>query len=177
MTKPLVLILLLLAVPVLAQQPTQSSKITTSQRAAVKKPSSELTKLRDEYIEATKEYKASLGKLLPFYEADVVKAQEQLVVSRKKLADGLVEKSEVERKEHALAAAQTKLATTQREMSNCDEQIKMLPTDDQLAEEVIREERQRRRARKPRCSNWNLTAYQRRTANSYSFGYKLVCLK
>lgn len=173
--KPLPLILLLLAVP--AQQPNRSSKITTSQRVAVKKPSSELIKLRDEYIEATKEYKASLGKLLPFYEADIVKAQEQLVVSQKMLADGLVDKSEVEGKERALAAAQTKLANTRREMSNCDEQIKTLPTEDQLAEEVIREERQRRRARKPKCSNWNLTAYQRQTANSYSFGYKLVCLK
>jgi predicted nucleic acid-binding Zn-ribbon protein len=175
--KPLLLILLLLAVPAVAQQSTRSSKTSPSQRVTVKKPSSELIKLRDEYIEATKEYKASLGKLLPFYQADVAKAEDRLVVSRKMLADGLVENSEVEEKERALAAAQTKLANTRREMSNCDEQIKTLPTDDQLAEEVIREERQRRRARKPRCSNWNLTAYQRRTANSYSFGYKLVCLK
>ena len=100
----------------------------TAQRRTKKKPApvqppSELTKLREEYIKATNEYKASLGKLLPFYENDVKRAEEKLETSKKLLAEGLIPKTQVEENERALAVAKQKIAETNRSMASADEQI------------------------------------------------------
>ena len=56
-------------------------------------PVSELAKLREEFVKATNEYKASLEKLVPLYEADVKRAEDKLAVSQKLLAEGLDRKS------------------------------------------------------------------------------------
>ena len=100
----------------------------TAQRRTKKKsvpaqPPSELTKLREEYIKATNEYKASLGKLVPFYEADVKRAEEKLEVSKKLLAEGLIPKAQLEENERALAVAKQKITETNRAMASADQQI------------------------------------------------------
>ncbi|HSL52735.1 MAG TPA: hypothetical protein VK868_00010 [Pyrinomonadaceae bacterium] len=99
-----------------------------AQRRSKKKPApaqppSELEKLRDEYVKATNEYKASLGKLLPYYENDVKKAEEKLEQSKKLLAEGLIPKSQLEENERALAIAKQKIAETNRLLTNADQQI------------------------------------------------------
>jgi hypothetical protein len=43
-------------------------------------PVTELTKLRDEFVKATNEYKSSLEKLVVFQEAAVKRAEEKLAV-------------------------------------------------------------------------------------------------
>ena len=83
----------------------------------------ELAKLREQYVQATKDYKASLEKLLTFYEADVNKNEEKLALSQKLLAEGLIAKAQVTENEHALAAAQAKVTETKRQMSGADDQI------------------------------------------------------
>jgi hypothetical protein len=100
----------------------------SAQRRSKKKPGpaqppTELTKLREEYIKATNEYKSSLGKLLPYYENDVKKAEEKLEQSKKLLAEGLIPKTQVEENERALAVAKQKIAETNRSMASADEQI------------------------------------------------------
>ena len=99
-----------------------------AQRRSKKKPASaqppsELEKLRDEYVKAKNEYKASLGKLLPYYENDVKKAEEKLEQSKKLLAEGLIPKSQLEENERALAIAKQKIAETNRLLTNADQQI------------------------------------------------------
>jgi hypothetical protein len=99
-----------------------------AQKKSKKKPAAptqvtELAKLREQYVQATKEYKASLEKLLTFYESDVKKAEEKLAVAQKLLAEGLIAKTQVTVDEHALAAAQAKVAETKRQMSGADDQI------------------------------------------------------
>ena len=99
-----------------------------AQRKSKKKPApaqppTELTKLRDEYIKATNEYKASLGKLLPYYENDVKKAEEKLEQSKKLLAEGLIPKTQLEEYERALAVSKQKVAETNRSMASADEQV------------------------------------------------------
>ncbi|HJT68158.1 MAG TPA: hypothetical protein VJ749_17005 [Pyrinomonadaceae bacterium] len=91
--------------------------------AAARPPVTELAKLREQYVQATKDYKASLEKLLAFYEADVKKAEEKLAQSQKLLAEGLIAKAQVTESEHTLAAAQAKVAETKRDMSRADDQI------------------------------------------------------
>ena len=100
-----------------------------AQKKSKKKPAAapahvtELAKLREQYIQATKDYKASLEKLLTFYESDVKKAEEKLAVAQKLLAEGLIAKAQVTDDEHALAAAQAKVADTKRQMTGADDQI------------------------------------------------------
>src|SRR5436309_3569197 len=54
------------------KRPARQAKTSPAQ------PSSELAKLRDEYIKATKEYKASLQKLLTLYQGGARKAEERV---------------------------------------------------------------------------------------------------
>src|SRR5215217_179600 len=82
----------------------------TKKKPATAQPPTELTKLREEYIKATNEYKGSLGKLLPFYENDVKKAEADLEKSKKLFAEGLIPKAQLEENERVLVAAKQKIA-------------------------------------------------------------------
>ncbi|HKG80180.1 MAG TPA: hypothetical protein VKA78_12190 [Pyrinomonadaceae bacterium] len=99
----------------------------SAQRKSKKKPApapqNELTKLREEFINATKDYKSSLGKLLAIYEGNITKAEEKLELSKKLLAEGLIAKTQVEENERAVAEAKQKVAETRRQMTSADEQI------------------------------------------------------
>jgi hypothetical protein len=97
------------------------------QRKTKKKPATapptELTKLREEFVKATSEYKASLTKQLTIYEGNVKKAEEKLELSRKLLAEGLISRLQVEENERALAADKAKVEETRRQMTSADEQV------------------------------------------------------
>jgi ribosome-binding protein aMBF1 (putative translation factor) len=114
-----------------------------AQRKSKKKPApaqppSELEKLRDEYVKASNEYKASLGKLLPYYENDVKKAEEKLELSKKLLAEGLIPKSQVEENERALATAKQKIADTNRAMTSADEQVAAVLVEQEANDEIAK---------------------------------------
>ena len=111
------LVLLIVAGDVSAQRKTKKKPAS---KAA---PQSELTKLREEFVKATNEYKASLEKLLAIYEANVKKAEEKVTVSKKLLAEGLIARTQVEDAEHTLALEQQKVEETRRQMTNADAQI------------------------------------------------------
>ena len=83
----------------------------------------ELSKLRDEYVKATKDVKASLQKLLVIYEGNVKTAEEKVSSSKKLLDEGLVSRAEFERTEQALQAEKNKVADVQKQMANADSQI------------------------------------------------------
>lgn len=112
----LLLVLAVVSLDVFAQR-------RTKKKPAPAQPPSELSKLREEFIRLTNEYKASLGKLLPFYESDVKKAEERLEVSKKLLAEGLVPRAQVEENERALALAKEKIAETNRQLASAEAQI------------------------------------------------------
>ena len=100
-----------------------SAQRRTKKRPAPAQPPSELSKLREEYVKATNEYKASLGKLLPYYENDVKKAEANLEKSKNLLAEGLIPKKQVEENERELAVAKQKIAETNRALTSADNQI------------------------------------------------------
>ena len=114
-----------------------------AQRKSKKKPApaqppTELTKLREEYVKATNEYKASLGKLLPYYENDVKKAEEKLEQSKKLLAEGLIPKTQLEEYVRALAVAKQKVAETHRSMTSADEQVAAVLVEAEANEEIAK---------------------------------------
>jgi hypothetical protein len=110
----------------------------TKKKPAPAKPPSELTKLREEYIKATNEYKASLGKLLPFYENNVKRAEADLEKSKKLLEEGLIAKAQIEENERALAAAKQKVAETNRAMTSADDQIAAVLVETAANEEIAK---------------------------------------
>src|ERR1051325_4038865 len=120
--KPFCLIVLwatLCATPVCAQKKSKTQKKV----APVETPQNELTKLRDQYISATKDYKASLQKLLTLYEDGVKKAEQRHEKSEKLFAEGLISKRDVEESERLLADAKLKVTTTQQQIDGADTQI------------------------------------------------------
>jgi hypothetical protein len=110
----------------------------SKKKPAPAKPPTELTKLREEYVKATNEYKASLGKLLPYYENDVKKAEEKLEQSKKLLAEGLIPKTQLEEYERALALAKQKLAETNRSMTSADEQVGAVLVESEANEQIAK---------------------------------------
>lgn len=108
--------------------------------ARATRQTSELEKLREQYVEATNEYKASVQKLIPLYEAEVKRAEDKLAVSQKLLAEGLVARTHVEENERTLAEAKQKVAETRRQLTSADDQIAAVlvetAADEQLAKNL-----------------------------------------
>src|SRR5215216_302271 len=124
-----VVIMTALSIDVFAQR-------RTKKKSAPAPPQTELTKLREEFIKATKEYKASLGKLLPFHENEVKRAEEKLEQSKKLFAEGLIARTQLEENERALALAKEKIAETNRQLANAEAQIAGVLVETAADEEI-----------------------------------------
>ena len=111
----LILLLLFLCHPTLAQR---------QKRKKVQPPHvNELARLRDEYVKATKDVKASLEKLLAIYEESVKEAEQKLATAKKLFAEGLLSKAQVDENQRLLNVEQQKVAETKKQMANADSQI------------------------------------------------------
>src|SRR6266446_6948651 len=106
------------ALPMVAQK-----KKTSKAKPAPAKQIDELTSVREEFIKATNDYKASLEKLLASYEKNTAKAETRLSQTRELFAQGLVSKNDVEASERTLAEANDKVAETRQRMNSADAQI------------------------------------------------------
>lgn len=106
-----------------AQKKSSAKPSSAKPKASQAQPESEITKLRDLYIKATKEYKASLEKLLALYQASVQKTQARLDQSKKLLADGLISQRDLEQGDRALADAKLKVLGVQQQIATADTQI------------------------------------------------------
>jgi hypothetical protein len=82
--------------------------------------SRELAKSRKNLLDATKEYKASLEKLLPFEEANVRNAANLVERRKQQRAEGGISNQELEDTKQALADAQARLEETRRQIDEAD---------------------------------------------------------
>lgn len=87
------------------------------------KPANELIQLRDSYIKTTKEYKASLQKLLALYEASARKAELRLAQLEELYQEGLLSKKELEDSERALTIEREKVSGVEQQIATADTQI------------------------------------------------------
>jgi hypothetical protein len=115
----------------------------SAQRKTKKKPApaqvTESTKLREEFVKLTNEYKTGLGRLIAIYETNVTKAEEKLELSRKLLEEGLISRTQFEENERALASAQEQVATTRRQMGEADAQIAAIVVEAAADEKIARD--------------------------------------
>ena len=117
-----VIVLLSLSVPGAAQR--KKPKTPAAQpKPAPQETQDDLAKLRDEYVKTTKEYKASLERLLKLYEDSVKRAEDKRDQARKLFADGLMSKREVEETETAVTMAGSKVTEVQQQIKAADTQI------------------------------------------------------
>ena len=111
--------------------------------AQVKKPKkaprqTELAKLQEEFIKATKDYKASLTKLVASYEREITKAEEKLTQSQALFAQGLISKNQLADSEQAVVTAKEKVAETNRSIANADTQIASTLLEAQADSQIAR---------------------------------------
>ena len=101
----------------------QKKKSVTKPKPAPAQSDIDLSQLHDNYINATKEYKASLEKLLALYKANVKKFETRVSQSKKLFADGLISQRELEQNERVLADANLKVTEVQTQIAGADTQI------------------------------------------------------
>ena len=121
-----ILLSAVVAVVALAVPPAEAQKKSRAQKTKTTQaqpPPTELSKLRDSYISATKEYKASLEKLLALYQESVKKAEVQRDKMAKLLAEGLIAKKDLEQADAAVAEAKLKVSGVQNQIGSADAQI------------------------------------------------------
>jgi hypothetical protein len=104
---------------VLAQKKSRAPKGKAKQQ----KPLNELDRLRDEFIKATNEYKASLEKLQASYEKDVTRAEAKLSTSKELFGQGLLSRNDVEAAERGVAEAKGRVNETVQRMASADSQV------------------------------------------------------
>ncbi|MGH9932218.1 MAG: hypothetical protein ACREA9_23700 [Pyrinomonadaceae bacterium] len=110
------------AKPGAAKAKARPAKVSQA-KTAQGKPTDELTRLREEFIKATNEYKANLQKLRESYEKAVRKAEDELTKSRELFAAGLISREAKETGEAEVAKAKDKVAEVDRRMTTADSQI------------------------------------------------------
>jgi hypothetical protein len=85
--------------------------------------STDLAKLRGEFVKATRDYKVSLEKLIAINEMSLAKAETRLAQSRELYHQGLISQLDLGKSEDAVAIARDKLNDSRRQMTNADAQI------------------------------------------------------
>jgi hypothetical protein len=107
----------------IGSKPGTAKPKTNQSKTKQTKPADELTRLREEFIKATNDYKASLERLKESYEKSVRKAEDELTKSRELFAAGLISRKVVETGEAQLAQEKDKVAEVDRRMATADSQI------------------------------------------------------
>src|ERR1043165_10017238 len=118
-------LLLMIALVVSCGIPASAQKKSTSgsKKAAAPSKQSELAQLRDRYIATTKEYKASLQKLLTLYEDSLKKAEQRHENSQKLFDQGLISQRDLDESARIVTDANLKISTVQQEIAGADTQI------------------------------------------------------
>jgi hypothetical protein len=111
------------AKPGAAKAQTTNGRKARNSKSTQQQPANELARLREEFIKATNDYKASLEKLRASYEKSVAKAEAELTKSQELFAAGLISKKAVDASEIEVAARKSKVAEVDRRMTGADSQI------------------------------------------------------
>jgi F0F1-type ATP synthase membrane subunit b/b' len=101
----------------------QAKTTASTAKKEVAGQTDELARLREQLVQATKEYKASLEQLLALYEAEVSQADNRVNKTRELYRAGLAMKRDLEYEEQAAEQARGKVARVQEQLKSADVQI------------------------------------------------------
>lgn len=99
------------------KQETKSRRSTSN--------SDSLSDLRREYLSSTKEYKASLEKLLAIYERDLRREEERFATTKQLYVDGFIHPSKLDDAARSVNIAREKVVSTRKMISDADNQVAM----------------------------------------------------
>ena len=150
-----------------------SSALTQSKTSS--RVPAEVIALRNEYIDATKEYIASLGKLEQSYEKSAIKAEAELVKSKELYEAGLIGPNTVPAAEREVKSTQAKVVEVQKRIESAKQQLAEIPSDAELERQYRKTVSQRKQSRQGSCRNWILTASQRQRGRTTTTTVKFVC--
>jgi len=136
---------------------------------------SEIQRLLNEYVKATKEYVALLEKQKPGRLRNVSRAEDQVQKMRQLYAEGLVPSDDVEASQRALDESKAKVREIDEATVKAKKELQELPTVAELQPQIKKAKRTSRRG--PSCSNWTLTASRRETKHSVTVSWKVVCAR
>ena len=111
-----------------------------AQKSVVKAPT-ELEKLRAEYINLTKDYKASLEKLLPLYEKELHRVEERAAKDQELFKQGLIARKDLDAAEKAVADAKLKVEDVHKQMSTADTQIAQVLVEVETEKQIAKTRR------------------------------------
>jgi hypothetical protein len=106
-------------------------------KSAVKAPT-ELEKLRAEYINATRDYKESLEKLLPLYSRGLQQAEERLAKDQELFKQGLIAKKDLGGSERAVADAKAKIDEVHKQMGAAETQMAQVLVEVETEKQIRR---------------------------------------
>ena len=101
----------------------KKKSVTPKAPSPTAQATTQLEKLNDDYIRATKDLKAILERSLPLYEKPQQRAEEKLVRSKELFSQGLISKRELENDERAVAEATARVAEVRKQISTADTQV------------------------------------------------------
>lgn len=146
----------------------------TRQKHASESP--ELVRLRNDFIQATKDYKVSLGKLEASYQKSLDRAQKELEKTKSFYGQGVVSIDAVKAAENEVAKKAEKIQEVHQRIDSADKQIaETLANADQIEREYRKAVTKRASTRQRACPNWTLTASRRQTKRSVTMVFKFVC--
>ena len=102
---------------------SDSAPAELSKTGAQQPRGKEVTKLREELIKSTIEYRASLQKLLVSYQKNVQRAQQRLTETKKLRVKNLLEDRDVDSAVRALADANENVKNTEARIAATERQI------------------------------------------------------
>ena len=106
-----------------AQRKPRAKKGTAAPKKEEPQPVSEVAKLREQLVQATKDYKVSLEQLIKHYEANAKRTEDRLEKTRELYKEGLVSKSALESDEQAVNTARAEVARVEGQLKSADVQI------------------------------------------------------
>ncbi len=107
-----------------SRPPSRAKKGTDAkQKKEEAEPVSEVARLREQLVQATKDYKASLEQLIKHYEANVKRAEEKLAKTRELYNEGLLARRALDDDEQAVKIARADVAKVEGQLKSADVQI------------------------------------------------------
>jgi outer membrane efflux protein len=102
---------------------TGAQRKSNTKKAPTQSKPDELSRLRQEFIKATNDYKTSLEKLLALYERNVTRTEEDYKKSQTLYEQGLISKKQADESAAKVRDARNKVADARQQMSVADTQI------------------------------------------------------